>query len=134
MTLRQYLAIMTTATILCWTAWLFVIITVDPFQASRLSFFFFYISLFLALLGTTSLLIFGFYSRLGQAALPMFRHVERSFRDGCIAASLLVSFLYLQSRGWLNIINLLIFFLAMGCLLLFIFLNKKPKPGHNLTL
>ena len=41
MTLRQYLILMSIGTVVCFVAWFFVILSLDPTQAGFLGFFFF---------------------------------------------------------------------------------------------
>lgn len=104
MTLRQYLIIMTVATMLCWVSWLFVIINIDPFQGGLVEFLFFYITLFFSLLGTNSLLIFTVY-RIFTRALPLFRYVQKSFRESLIISVFIVFILFLQGMRWLTVWN-----------------------------
>lgn len=103
MTLRQYLCIMALATALCWTAWILVLFRVDPFEVNILGFAFFYTSLFLALLGTSSLIAFMLYHFFSRHDMPMFRVVEKSFRDGLSLSVIGVAILVLQSQGWLTL-------------------------------
>ena len=134
MTLRQYLAIMTFATLLCWTALGFVVLNVDPFTANNLSIVFFYISAFFSLLGTISLLTFGLYGLFSRSPLPMFRHVQRSFRDGLILSAILTFVLYLQGKSLLNFWNFGILIIALVCLAIFFIFDRKYKKSHINTL
>jgi hypothetical protein len=109
MNLRQYLATMIFSTVLCWAAWIFVIINVDPFQTGAIGFVFFYISLFFALIGTISIMVFGVYRLFGSREIPLFRHVRMSFRTGCILSVLALAGLYLQSLSVLSLFNTLVF-------------------------
>lgn len=114
MTIRQYLFVMGCATILCWIAFGMVVLNVDPFQASVSGFLFFYCSLFLSLLGTTSIAAFARHYFFSKNAEPLFRYVERGFRDGCICSAMLVALLYLQAQSFLNPWNgalLILFFI-----------------------
>lgn len=109
MNLRQYLITMVFSTLLCWAAWVFVILNIDPFETGFVGFVFFYISLFLALIGTISLIIFGIYRVFGSREMPLFRHVRMSFRTACILSILALGGLYLQSLSVLSLFNTLIF-------------------------
>lgn len=109
MNLKQYLATMIFSTLLCWAAWVFVIINIDPFQTGIMGFAFFYISLLFALIGTISLIIFGIYRMFGMKEMPLFRHVKMSFRTACILSLLALVGLYLQSMSVLGLFNALIF-------------------------
>lgn len=109
MNLRQYLATMIFSTLLCWAAWVFVIVNVDPFQTGLIGFVFFYVSILFALIGTISLLVFGIYRIFGSTDIPLFRHVRMSFRTACILSLLALVGLYLQSLSVLSLFNTLIF-------------------------
>ncbi|HRH23621.1 MAG TPA: hypothetical protein PK295_03245 [Candidatus Magasanikbacteria bacterium] len=109
MNLRQYLATMIFSTVLCWAAWIFVIINIDPFETGVMGFAFFYISLLFALIGTISLLIFGIYRLFGGREMPLFRHVRMSFRTAVVLSLLALVGLYLQSLSVLSLFNTLIF-------------------------
>lgn len=131
MTLKQYLIIMTMATIMCWVAWFFVLLNVDPWQANNSSFFFFYLTTFFALLGTFSLLMFVSYKVLSRSHAPMFRYVQKSFRDGFFGATFVIIILLLQSRGFLNIWNVSVLFVSLILLGGFFFFDKKHKKVNG---
>lgn len=121
MTLRQYILIMFLATLLCWVAWGFVIFNVDPFRDSTLGFFFFYTSLFFALIGSISLLVFLFFQVLKKSDRPMYRYVQQSFRVGLIVSGIISLLLFLQGRNILtkwNSILLLFIFVTIVCFFL----------------
>ncbi len=109
MNLRQYLATMIFSTILCWAAWIFVIINIDPFETGTIGFVFFYISLLFALIGTISLVVFGIYRLFGGQEMPLFRHVRMSFRTAVVLSVLALVGLYLQSLSVLSLFNTLVF-------------------------
>lgn len=113
MTLKQYLAIMTLATILCWIAFGFVIVNVDPFSAGLVSFLFFYMSAYLAMLGTLSILLFAVHRAISGEIMPLFRSVEKSFRAAALLSFAATALLYFQARNWLRLWNLIIFILAV---------------------
>jgi len=128
MTLKQYITIMIIASILCWVAWGFVIINIDPFQDTGIGFIFFYISLFFSLLGTISVFAFFVRKLFSREAQPMFRYVKRSFSDSFFISIALILLLFLQSKGYLNWWNTGIFTLSLAFILAFSFTTKK---GHE---
>ena len=128
MNLRQYIITMMFATFLCWVAWGFVIVNVDPFAASVLSFVFFYVSFLLALIGTVSLVIFFVYRLFGSHEIPLFRYVQISFRQAFLLSLSLMGLLYLQGRGLLNIWNALIL-ITMFVLIISFTLSVKRSPS-----
>lgn len=111
MSLKQYLILMSIGTFLCWIAWLFVIWSLDPKQASALGLLFFYSSLFLAIVGTFSVIGFLFRRALIKQDEIIFRHVRRTFRQSVIIALLCVACLFLLSEQllrWWNALLLVI--------------------------
>lgn len=102
MTLRQYFFIMITATVLCWVSWAFVLVQVDPFDGALISFFFFYLSLFLALVGTLSTLLFFCLYVLFRSTKPLFRMVQQSFQQGFLVAFFGVLLLFLYGQRFLR--------------------------------
>lgn len=105
MTLRQYIITMIIGTMLCCVSLCFIIINVDPFQTNSLTFAFFYLSMFLSLLGLFSLLIFVAHRLVSRQALPLFRYVQHSFSQAVYISLFLVIMLYLQGKSWLNLWN-----------------------------
>lgn len=123
------------ATFLCWVSWVFVIMNIDPYQTTSLGFVFFYVSLFLALLGTISLLTFLSYKLFASRDLPLFRYVQISFKQSLFATAFLVVFLYLQGRGYLNIWNALILFTIFILIISFtLSIKHKNTTTPNLDL
>ncbi|HAT03984.1 MAG TPA: hypothetical protein DCS29_04410 [Candidatus Magasanikbacteria bacterium] len=118
------------ATVLCWISWVFVISNVDPFQTTMLGFVFFYASLYLALLGTISLVIFFCYKLFASRDLPLFRYVQISSRQSLFISTFLVICLYLQGQQYLNIWNAL---LLMAIFILFISFSLSVKHGSKQT-
>jgi len=116
------------STLLCWLALVFVIINIDPFQANTLGFVFFYISLFLALIGTISLVIFLFYHLFGLRELPLFRYVQISFKQSLFAAVFTTVLLYLRGKGYLNIWNTMV---LIGVFILFISFSLSLKSSRG---
>lgn len=125
MTLRQYLIIMTAATIICWLVWGAVIFFYDPGVAGAAGFILFYASLFLAMLGTFSVIVFFVRSKIIKNDEIVFRHIKRTFRQGIFfAAFVTVSLLLAQNKllTWWNFTLLLTFYIFLEGL---IFTNRK---------
>jgi hypothetical protein len=127
MSLRQYLIFMAIGTAICWTAWYFVILNVDPTETGIIGLFFFYISFFLALTGTFS--VIGFLARrwIVKNEDALFHHVRHTFRHAILVSSLVLVALILFQQKILNLWNgilLLIIFLALESI---VFANRKFK-------
>lgn len=127
MTLRQYITIMLIASILCWLSFGFILINIDPFTDTGIGFIFFYISLFLALLGSISIFTFFIRYFFSREDLPLFRYVKRSFSDSFLVSIILIILLFLQGRGYLNWWNTGIFLLALAFIFAFNISNKKEE-------
>jgi len=110
MTLRWYLIIMTVATIFCWSAFIYVIMTINPEITNWLGFALFYLALFMAAVGSIS--IIGFLIRfIGLKHELVSQSVIAAFRQSILFAVFIVTVLFLLSRNlfsWLNLIFLII--------------------------
>ena len=124
MNVKQYIAIMFFATTLCWVALLFVITNVDPFSANFVAMLFFYLSLFLALMGTISLTSLPFYRSWGAKELSIHRYVRKSFRNGLFFSTIITSLLFLQGRGLLHLWNFTIFVIIVALIISFSILMR----------
>lgn len=127
MTLRQYLFLMLLGSILCWIAWGLVLINIDPFEGNQAGFLFFYTTLFCSLVGTISVMIFFLYHRFSRVEMPLYRYVQKSFRDGVIGAAAICGVLFLQAQSLLSLWNLIILFF----ILLFIILFRLSTKVHT---
>jgi len=124
MTLRTYLTIMLLTTAICWTAWVIVLLTVDPFTTNLVGYLLFYISLFLALVGSAAIL--GFLVRfIALRQELVFRQVAIAFRQAFSFSILVIALLILQSKGMLTWWN--IFLLIAGLTMLEFFLISYRK-------
>jgi len=125
MTLRQYLILMSIGTISCWVAWFFVITSLDPNKAGMIGFLFFYISLFLALVGTFSVIGFMVRRKILKDDELVFRHVKKTFRQGILFASLILIVLFLLQMQiltwWVAILLAVLYAILEGI----IFTNRK---------
>lgn len=127
MSLRHYLILMSIATMLCWVAWFFVLIYTAPGGEGLLTLFFFYCSLFLAIVGTFSVIGFLIRRMLIKNDEVVFRHVRRTFRQSLLLAVLAIAVLLLLAARlltWWNGIILVIFFLFLEAV---IFTNRKYR-------
>lgn len=113
MTLSRYLILMIIGTLLCWLAWFLVVFQIDPFKASLISLFIFYVSLFLSLIGTFAIVGFLFRILLMKQKEPYFKQVKKSFRHSLFFALLIIFALILQSQKLLNWWNILIILLVL---------------------
>lgn len=124
MTLKSYLLLMIFTTLVCWGIFVGVVITIDPNTTNWPGFIMFYASLFLAILGTST--IFGFLFRFLLLKQQLaFRAVGEAFRQSFLFAILIIAALFLLSHHlftWLNIT-----FLIAGLALLELFLISYSR-------
>jgi hypothetical protein len=101
---------MTITTVICWSIWISLLFTIDPYVTNWIGFSLFYISLFLALTGTAALI--GFVIRFIALKQELaFRIVKEAFRQSFLFAALIVVSLLLLSHdlfSWLNLILLVV--------------------------
>ena len=124
MTLKSYLTIMTILTLICWSALVYVVFTINPEATNWIGFLLFYGSLFLSLIGTTTLV--GFIVRfVALKQVLAFRSVKEAFRQSFLFAILIVLSLLLLSHSLFTWLNL--FFLVVGLSILEFFLLSYEK-------
>jgi len=130
MTLRSYLAIMILATLLCWTAYFFVLWTVNPLITNWLGFLLFYSSLFLALSGTAA--IVGFLIRfIGLKRELAFYSVKAAFRQSFLFAFLIVAVLLLLAYNLFTWLNLFLLIVGLSVLEFFLISYGSPSMRHK---
>lgn len=114
---------MSLATIFCWVAWLLVLFYMNPDEVGAIGLMAFYISLFLALLGTFSLV--GFFVRVWfSRSQAIFRYLGIAFRQAVWFSVLIVVALILQAERYLTWWNALLLILFL-VLLEFLVLTRK---------
>ncbi|MBN2853963.1 hypothetical protein JXK06_00270 [Patescibacteria group bacterium] len=124
MTLKNYILAMSVLTVICWGVFVFIAGTINPFSTNWLGFLLFYISLGVALIGTSSILglAFRFFFAKDEA---VFNSVKNSFRQSFLFSLFIIALLILKSANyfsWLNLILLIIIFTILE-----IFLSSKKK-------
>lgn len=113
MSLKKYLFLMTIATVVCWGGWALVLNFVNPYEAGPVGLIFFYLSLFLGLLGVFS--IIGFVIRyLVKRNEFAYAQVKIAFRQGFMFSLLLIISLALLAKNLLVWWNLLLLVILLG--------------------
>jgi len=124
MTLKNYLFVMSVLTVVCWGIFLFVANLVDPTATNWLGYTLFYLSIFLALSGTTAL--FGFIIRFVALKKELaFNLVKVAFRQSFLFSLFIVFLLILKSQHLFNWINLLLLVIIFAILELFLTSYQK---------
>ncbi|HDQ23003.1 MAG TPA: hypothetical protein ENN28_03475 [Candidatus Uhrbacteria bacterium] len=130
MSLRNYIILMVLATAACSLSFFAVIYFFDPFESGFRALFFFYTSLFLALIGTFSIL--GLFLRLIFTKDNLvFKKVIVSFRQSIWFAFLIIISLHMLSSQLLGWKNLIILVFAFTLIELF-FISYKPKKKQRI--
>ncbi len=125
MTLKNYLVFMVATTAFLWGLFVFIINLINPENTNTLGFTIFYVSLFLALAGTTA--IGGFFVRfkLMKKELAV-RAVKTAFRQSFLFSFLLVAILFLLSQKLFSWFNLILLILILS-VLEFLLISSKQK-------
>ncbi|HZJ41824.1 MAG TPA: hypothetical protein VFD51_02300 [Patescibacteria group bacterium] len=126
MTLKSYILVMSFLTATCWGIFIFVASIIDPFATNWLGFLLFYISLFIALSGLSTLLGFLIRFVILKKGLA-FNLVKLSFRQSFLFSLFLVFALFLQANNLLNWINSIFIILGFSVLELFLIGSKKNR-------
>lgn len=126
MQLRHYIWLLAAGSILGWITWGFIIWSVAPAEAGLAGWLFFYLSLGLALFGTT--VVAGFLMRRAVATdeAVVLRHVKNIFRNGLIISGVIILLLILQAEQLLNWWNAL---LVVGAVVTGVRKFTAAKPG-----
>lgn len=126
MTLRRYLLVMTSLTLLCWGILFFLANIIDPTSTNWLGFVLFYSSLFLALAGLAAIIGFIIRFIIFRKELA-FNLVKVAFRQSFLLALFLIAALFLKAHQLFNWLNLLLLILVFTGLELFLINYKKSK-------
>lgn len=111
-----------------WLSWWWVVISVDPFASDWLGLLLFYITLFLALIGTFTVLGV-FLRRLRMHEELLFHLVMLSSRQSIVLSALVVIFVFLQSHRVLSIWSALFLVIIVIGLEFFILFRQQKRTG-----
>ena len=123
--MRVFLFFITVGAVLFWLGWGIIIFYLDPEQASILNFVSFYVSLFLALVGTIFLFGNALRAKFFKRQLLNSR-VSTSFRQAIFFAALIFGWATLQSFGlasWWNVILLILILTVLE----FFFVSQRRR-------
>lgn len=115
MTIKSYLFLMTTSTILCWICFLCIILRINPDTTNFIGLVLFYLSLSLSLIGTTA--IIGFIVRFIFLKHELaFQSVREAFRQSFLFTALIIISLVLLSNNLFDWINLSLLIITLSVL------------------
>jgi len=99
---------------MAWGGWFFVLYTIDPQEAGVLSLVLFYLTLFMAMVGTLAVIgVVYRRQRMSQVQL-MIREVKIAFRHALMLSLALITSLILSAQGLLTWWNFLALFIGVG--------------------
>ncbi|NMB48747.1 hypothetical protein GYA13_04945 [Candidatus Kuenenbacteria bacterium] len=130
MSLKKYLFLMVFATVLCWTAWAFVLFFINPETAGTTGMIFFYGSLFLGLFGLFSILGFVIRHVIGKRIVA-YQQAKTAFRQGAMFALLLTGSLFLQGQRLLVWWNTLLFIFLLSVIEYFFLTSEEKKNNFS---
>ncbi|HBL39271.1 TPA: hypothetical protein DDZ10_01220 [Candidatus Uhrbacteria bacterium] len=111
MSFKQFIRLTILSTLIAWGIWFFLILTVDPVFAGLFEFSLFYLTLFLALVGTILFSAVAIRVKVKPETI-LFRHVVVSFRQSVLLAILTIASFILLSKNlftwWLMVILILL--------------------------
>lgn len=129
MTLKQYLLGMIMGTLVSWGALGLVINYLNPELAGNMGLLFLYLSLFLSIAGTVTLIGFTWRFFLHKDEV-LYRQVSVSFRQGVMIGLAVVVALFLQANSLLTWWNLILLVIALT-VFEFLALSARRQPPTN---
>lgn len=131
MSLIRFLIILAIGTILSWTALIVVVTTLDPFTNPVVAPMLFFVSLWLAMIGTMTLI--GFFVRhwFEKTGVP-FQQTAIALRQAALISTGLAVLLFLQRAQFLNGWTfILVILLIAGVELFFLAGHTQRSANHN---
>lgn len=123
MSLRAYVFLMLGGTLISWAAWIFVLLNVDATFANWFEFIFFYLSFFLSIVGTMSLIGLGVRKVMFKGEFEVV-NVKISFRQSIWFGLLIIIAMMMAANKLLTTANT-IFLICLLAVLEFFFAFKN---------
>jgi Ca2+/Na+ antiporter len=120
-------------TLFCWMAWVFVVLKISPVDSGFVGVFSFYLSLFLAIIGTFSVLGFLVRSMILKNDDAVFKHVKNTFRQSIFVATVIVTMLLMLSQGWLYWWTATMLMMLFVFIEVFLFTSNKETPNNSFS-
>lgn len=115
MTFRSYLVFMALVTFIDWGAWFFIVETVNPYETNIVGIAFFFVTLFLGLVGIVSLM-----ESIARVLLMkrevIIREVAISFRHGILLSLVAVASVFLLKQQLFHWWTLLLLIAAVSAI------------------
>jgi len=120
---------MTICSLVLWTSWGLVISFINPNSAGTTGLLLFYLTIFLALAGTISVINLLIRMRSGSER-TVSREARISLRQGVLLAVLITGLILLQSQRLLTWWNIILFILGLTVLEFFLISYKKEEDNY----
>ena len=114
MSFKWYMWCMSLATLLAWAGWVMVLFTIDPMESGITSLILFYLTLFVAMIGTLSVFGVLYRVRFLKRDQLLIREVRIAFRHAVMLSSVGIVSLALSAQGLLTWWNFLALFVGVG--------------------
>lgn len=130
MSLVRFLIILSAGTLLSWTAWVLVLLTLDPTSSGVVALLLFFGSFFLALFGTAT--IGGFFLRYWfEKETILFRQIAIAIRHGLIVSTGSTLALILQGQRLLNVWSIVAIVALAVVIELFFLAGQTKRPANG---
>ena len=130
MPVKVFLFLITFGVVLLWVGWGIIIFQLDPDQAGPLGFSNFYLSLFLAFLGTIFLVGNFLRSKFFKKQM-IYKRINTSLRQAVFFSLLIISWAFLHSNGLAKWWNILLFILILTVLEFFFVSRKREEINYE---
>lgn len=107
MSFKQFIQLTIVSTLVAWGIWIFLLFSIDPVFAGLFEFTLFYLTLFIAIVGTALAITVAARVKF-KPDIILFRHVVKSFRQSLLLALLFLGSLLLLSKNLFNWWSILI--------------------------
>lgn len=125
MTFKHYLVVMALGSAGAWLTWALTLFVIDPTETSIMGFMFFYLTLFMSLVGTFA--IIGAAIRVAIRKPDVIsRQVGTAFRHSILFSLLIIGSMILLSKDILYWWSMVLFIAVIALFELF-FLSMKPR-------
>ncbi len=114
MSFKWYMWCMSIATALAWAGWALVLFTTDPTEAGFTGLLLFYLTLFVAMVGTLSVFGVLYRVRFLKRDHLLTREVRIAFRHAIMLSTVGIASLALSAQGLLTWWNFLALFVGVG--------------------
>lgn len=127
MNFKDYLIVMSIATVAAWIAWIVVLVSIDPSRTGTLGFVFFYTTLAIAMIGTLSIAGAGIRTWMQKDELVS-RHVIVSLRQGILLTLLVTGSLLLLASNLFTWMTALLLIVIIGLVELVFLSSSRVEP------